>query len=348
MAVVNGEAYGHGLEECALALKDAGAVNFGVLDAAEGVRLKKISPGLNIHILAGLETREQIKAALDHDLILVVYSLPQLQAVEDLVPDGQKARVFLKIDTGMGRLGLPWFEVPAIAPSLARKTKIAFLGFMTHLATVGDREGAVQLERFQNLKQLDQNLGLTQARHSALAGPGLLAHPDYEDEFSRVGLLLYGGNPLAEEPQRISEKGQKLLKKLKPVMTLASQIIQIRTLRAGETVSYDRTFTAQTALKTAAVPIGYVHGLLRSRSNRGYALIAGKPAPLLGRVCMNLSLYDVSQIPQARPGQRVVLLGRDGRSQITAQKAALWQETSAYEIFCLFGRLNYRHYQDGL
>jgi alanine racemase len=347
MAVVKGDAYGHGLTECARALVQAGARNLGVLDAHEGLILRKTLPEpADIYVLAGLQTREQIKAALDNRLIPVIYSLPQMQLVENIIQAGRPTEAYLKIDTGMGRLGLPWFEIQTVLPALLRKTKIHFRGLMTHLATAGDADARIQLDRFQRAADLDRKLGLTGGRHSALAGPGLLAYPEYNDHLSRAGLLLYGGNPLENEPERLSEAGRRTVKKLKPVMSLVSQIIQVRTVRAGETISYDRTFTAPRDMRIAAVPLGYVHGLARSRSGQGCALTGGRPAPLLGRVCMNLSLYDVTQT-EAQAGQEIVLLGRDGRKQITPAQAAQWQGTSAYEIFCLFGRLNSRIYTDG-
>ncbi|MDR1083786.1 MAG: alanine racemase [Deltaproteobacteria bacterium] len=346
MAVVKGDAYGHGLEECARALVQAGAGNLGVLDAEEGVRLVKAKIQADIHILAGLQTKEQIKAAVENKLIIVAYSLPQLKLIEDLAPKGSAAQVYLKIDTGMGRLGLPWREAPAVLPNLVRNTKIFFRGLMTHLATAGDSEAKLQLDRFEEIIEIEKSLSLTGGLHSALAGPGILAHPEYEDSMPRAGLLLYGANPLETVPEQISPERVGLIKKLKPVMTLVSQVIQVRTIRAGETVSYDRTYSAPSDLKAAVLPLGYVHGLSRSRSSNGWALIDGRPAPLLGRVCMNLTMFDVSSHPDPRPGQRAVILGRDGQAVITAAQAAQWQGTSAYEIFCLFGRLNARAFKD--
>ncbi|MDR1578002.1 MAG: alanine racemase [Deltaproteobacteria bacterium] len=352
MAVVKGDAYGHGLIECAQALVEDGATDLGVLDAAEGVSLRLAQRGnqsrpVDIHVLAGLRTPAQLRAAVEHDLVTVIHSLPQLHLLEEMVPAGSKAQVYLKIDSGMGRLGLPWWEAPTVLPSLLQKPKIIFRGLMTHLATVGDPQAQTQLARFQKIQRVDQQLNLTQGRHSALASPGLLAHPDYPDQFSRVGLAMYGANPLEGDEEKLTEAGARLTKKLKPALSFYSQIIQVRTIRAGETISYDRTFVAPANLKVAAAPVGYVHGLTRARSNQGGALINGRLAPSLGRVCMNLSLYDVSQIPDAQPGQKVTLVGRDGRARISVGQAAQWQSTSAYECLCLFGRLNPRAYQEG-
>ena len=124
-------------------------------------------------------------------------------------------------------------------------------------------------------------------------------------------------------------------------MTLKSQILAIKTAKVGDTVSYDRTYAAQKDTPVATVPIGYVHGVSRTRSGKGHAIIGGRTANLLGRVCMNLTMYDVSQIA-VLPGQEAVLLGRQGGEVVTAYQLAEWEDTSVYEVLCLAGRLNPR------
>ncbi|MDR1872762.1 MAG: alanine racemase [Deltaproteobacteria bacterium] len=345
MAVVKGDGYGHGLVESAKAFVEAGAQDLGVLDVLEGLTLRGVlPPEVNIHILAGLQTPGQIQAALDHNLTLVIYSLPQLKLIQEAMPIGSKARAYLKVDTGMGRLGLPYWAAESILTSLKDASGLVFLGLMTHLATAGDSESVRQLERFNRLKEVDQKLGVTLGQHSALAGPGVLAFPDYPDQLSRAGLPLYGANPLVGQKAPIPLKSQKAISDLKPVMAFSSQIIQTRTLKTGESLSYDRTFIAPYDIKVAALPVGYVHGLSRSRSSQGVALIEGQRAPLLGRVCMNLSLFDISLIPEAKPGQKAIIVGGEGPLAIPIEEAAKWQGTSAYESLCLFGRLNARNY----
>ncbi|MDR0550355.1 MAG: alanine racemase [Deltaproteobacteria bacterium] len=345
MAVVKGDAYGHGLLACAQSLVAAGANDLGVLDVLEGLALKKILPAtVNIYVLAGLLSREQILAALNNQLVMVVYSAAQLKLILDLIPPGGLGRAYLKIDTGMGRLGLSTPEAMNLLPLIVKNDRLVIMGLMTHLATAGDYFATAQLNRFQGLIDLDQKIHLTQGRHSALAGPGFLSYPNYVDQLSRVGLLLYGANPLSDSLDRIANDRLAVVQSLQPVMSFSSQIIQIRTVKAKESLSYDRTFVAPTDLKVAAAPVGYVHGLNRSRSNRGYALINGQKARLLGRVCMNLCLFDVSEIPNARVGQKVVLLGRAGSAQIQVEELAAWQGTNAYETLCLIGRLNPRSF----
>jgi alanine racemase len=125
-------------------------------------------------------------------------------------------------------------------------------------------------------------------------------------------------------------------------MQLKSRLIQVREVQKNETISYDRTFVAEKNMKVAAAPIGYVHGLGRSRSNVGWALVRNHKAPLLGRICMNLSLYDVTHIPDASPGDEIVILGNQGKETITAELLAEWENTIPYEILCHLGHLNHR------
>jgi alanine racemase len=348
MAVVKGDAYGHGLVRCAKTLAEAGAKVLGVLDASEGETLRQA--GIieqDICVLAGLYTTEQILSAVKNRLTFVAYSLNQIRRVQNSTPPGSRLKAFIKIDTGMGRLGVPYWEANEVFRAISRvKFDIEFLGLMTHLATTGDNEAKRQLERFNDAIGFDRKFKLTRGRHGALASSGLLLHTDFPDQLSRVGLLLYGVNPLSERDIVYSREDTEVLKGLKPVMSLSSPIIQIRTIKAGETIGYDRTYVAQKDLKAATLPLGYVHGLARSRSNRGYALIHGQPAKLLGRVSMNLSLYDVTDIPKAVVGDRAVLLGESDLSWLKIEEVAKWQDTNPYEALCLFGRLNPRFYLD--
>jgi alanine racemase len=178
-----------------------------------------------------------------------------------------------------------------------------------------------------------------------LSGGGVLAHTAYQDDLSRPGLILYGYAPLSEDSPHLFNPSVSgaLIKSLKKVMSVKSIVLQVKNLKVGETVSYDRTYTAPKNIEMAVVPFGYVHGLSRTRSNKGYALIKGQKAPLLGRVCMNLTLFDVSGLA-ANEGDEVVIMGTQGSEQIGADLAGTWQDTSAYEIVCHFGRLNPRYY----
>jgi alanine racemase len=349
MAVVKGDAYGHGAIECAKTLVKAEAKDLGVLDIQEALALKRAGINADIHIIAGLDGQEDMTRAITSSFVIFAYSFEQISALSEIAKKlNRRARVRLKIDTGMGRLGVSWTGAVELIKSIKKLTSIKVEGLASHLATVGDGEAHNQLEHFKEIQKFAESQLPKPLKHSALAGGGLLAHTGYQDDLSRAGLLLYGYSPLPEDSPYLANliASRTLIKSLKPVMKVKSRVLQVKTLKAGQTVSYDRTYKAQRDLTMAAVPFGYVHGLSRTHSDKGYALIKGRKAPLLGRVCMNLSLFDVSGL-KAAVGDEVVFLGSQGEERIGADLAGSWQQTSAYEIVCLFGRLNPRYYRYG-
>ncbi|MDR1546028.1 MAG: alanine racemase [Deltaproteobacteria bacterium] len=348
MPVVKGDAYGHGLTACARTLVEAGAADLGVLDVAEAERLRADGVQAELHILAGLHGPEQMDAALKIRARTLIYSRGQLEALGARARAlGLKAAGRLKVDTGMGRLGVPWPEAPAVIESLAEQSDVVVEGLATHLATSGDVWADRQLERFAALAALaDRRLGRP-LRHSALASGGLLTSDDGPGDLSRPGLLIYGVSPLAADDPALAARpaARALVGALRPAMSFKSLVVQTRKVRAGETISYDRTFEAPADLTAAVAPAGYVHGLSRRRSSRGWGLIEGRRVPLLGRVCMNLTVWDVSGLDRPADGQALVLLGRSGEAAVDAVEAAAWQDTNAYELLCLLGRLNPRTYR---
>lgn len=346
MAVVKGDAYGHGLVPCAQALAAAGATDLGVLDLEEALCLRRYPLGADIHVLAGLMGPIQSLRAIEAGLVILAYDLRQIRSLSKAAESlGTEARIWLKVDTGMSRLGLQWHRAGYCLSNIATFKNLRIEGLATHLATSGDGGAEEQLARLLDVGEKAARILGFPIRYSALASGGTLAHRDFPDGLSRVGLLLYGYSPLAVNSPALAgaRKSKNLIRSLEPVMSLSSRLIQVGEARAGDTIGYDRTFTATRDIKFGTAPIGYVHGLSRTRSSTGHALVDGKMAKLLGRVCMNLSMYDVSAMG-AQPGQEIVLLGRQDGKAIGADLAGSWQDTNAYEALCLFGRLNPRTY----
>jgi alanine racemase len=373
MAVVKGDAYGHGLVECATALVDEGAAHLGVQDVTEGVALRDAGLGdPEIYVMSGLDFPSQITLASERDLTIVVYSREQLVTVMNMAQvRGFRIKVFLKVDTGMGRLGMPAHD---IAPFLQQARDSSYLqvkGVCTHLATVHDEAAVAQLKLFQNVIRKAEEIFTQPIYFSALSGGALLAHPEYPDGMPRVGLALYGVAPPQEalaapvpfpvqrEPQiaispplfRQPEPRKPhvppsaaLVPKLKPVMRVSSTVIQVKRLRKNDTVSYDRTFQAPYDMLVAVVPFGYVNGLNTSRSGHLNALIRGQLAMQVGKICMNLSVFNVNEIPGIKPGDEVVFLGDQAGATLDAYQEFAWGRSNPYEILCLLGRLNNRIY----
>ncbi|MDR3203280.1 MAG: alanine racemase [Deltaproteobacteria bacterium] len=346
MAVIKGDAYGHGLVECAKAAIKAGANDLGVLDLEEALTIRKELNEANIHVLAGLHGPDQAARAISAGLTIFGYSLGQMtQLSHTALKLGSQAKIMVKIDTGMGRLGLPWDQSHVLLSEVAVLEGLKIQGLATHLATLGDQGALEQLERFRQIVRIADKSFKGPLRHSALSGGALLCHSVYPDNVVRAGLTLYGYGPTLDYLKSVKAppKALETAEALKPVMKVKSQIIQVREIKAGETISYDRTFVASKEATVATVPFGYVHGLSRTRSSKGYILINGQKAPLLGRVCMNLSVYDVTNL-KAKAGDEVVILGEVAENIIGADLIAQWSNTSPYEVLCLLGRLNPRLY----
>jgi alanine racemase len=346
MGVIKGDAYGHGLIPCGQALVEAGCGNLGVLDLEEALALKRHGLPADIHVLAGLNGPSQSLRAVEAGLIVMAYDLGQLKTLDKAAEYlDTKARVRIKIDTGMGRLGFPWEKASYTISGLTALKNLQIEGLATHLATNGDQGALEQLERLADLAQKTNKHLKLPLKLSTLASGGLLAHSDFPDDLSRVGLLLYGYTPISPSEEALSrqKKAKNLIKSLEPVMTVKSSLIQVREAKAGETISYDRTFKATKTMRLGTVPIGYVHGLSRTRSGIGHALISGQKVKLLGRICMNLTMYDLTG-NSAKLGDEVVILGRQGDNYIGADLASSWQKTSPYELLCLLGHLSPRSY----
>ncbi|MDR1313843.1 MAG: alanine racemase [Deltaproteobacteria bacterium] len=373
MAVVKGDAYGHGLKECARYLIDAGAVLLGVMDAKEGAELREagfVKP--EICVLAGLTTELQVRAAVKNDLTVFVYGPEQLLTLATAASkDTRRIKAFLKIDTGMSRLGVAWNQAADFLMLALTNPHLEVRGLATHLATIGDAAAVSQLTRFWGVCERAEEIFRRPLANSALSGGAMLAHPDYPDGISRVGLALYGVGPalssgpppprlariwspdtppppppLEEQARELPEASRKCVSKLKPVMRVTSRVLQVKTVRRGEAVSYGGTYRAERELRVAVLPAGYVHGLQVCRSGKCAAIIRGKVAPQLGIVCMNLSVYDATGIPSVQPGDEAVLLGtQDGA--FLGPRGAPGEDISPYETLCLFGRLNRRRYSWG-
>jgi alanine racemase len=375
MAVVKGDAYGHGLVECSLALVDEGVQHLGVQDVTEGVALRNSGiKDQKIYVMSGLDYPAQVALAAENDLIVFVYSREQLLNIISLSQVRNfNIKVFLKIDSGMGRLGMPIREASPFIQQAKSSPFITILGITTHLATISDQAAAQQLKTFQDIIRLAQSELEGSLTFSALSGGSLLAHPEYPDGLPRVGLALYGVAPpdnLLQSPvpldlrtgphfeKEIKDKDSSkkdsqdneaitVAHKLKPVMKVISTIIQLKRLKKKETVSYERTYTAQHDMNIAIVPFGYVNGLHTSRNDKNIVLIRGHSAKQIGKICMNLSVFDVTDVPNVRAGDEVVFLGESEGKVIDAYHNYYPVPTNPYEVLCLFGRLNRRVFKRG-
>lgn len=338
MAVVKSDAYGHGLLPAARAFREAGARTFGVAEVEEGVALREAGIDGEIIVLLGT-LADGLAAVIDHDLQPVVYDLDLLAALSDQAQrKGKRARVHLKVDTGMGRLGIMPDEAGAYLAAIERLPGVVLAGVVSHFPMAdapladGTRQ---QLVRFESiLQRLRASSAARQVVHIANSA-ALIRYPEAHFDMVRPGIALYGCYPAADEKYR-----QSLA--LEPAMSFKTRVVQVKQVPAGYGISYGHRYVTDRPTRLAVLPVGYDDGYLRRLANRAEVLIRGRRAPVRGMVCMNACMADVTEVPGVRAGDEVVLMGRQGSDEIDADEMAAWLETISYEVLCLFGGRN-RH-----
>ncbi len=281
MAVVKADAYGHGLEPVARTLAAEGCAEFGVTDAEEGIRLRGIlGASATITLLSGIFDAEDARACREHRLVPAVYEPEQIRWLKRA---GFAGPVWLKLDTGMNRLGA--LEPERLRDEL-RQNGIAIRGVLSHLACADTPEhplNAAQIRRFLSLAEaLDRSPNEKMLRSLANSA-GLIALPEARLDLARPGLALYGCEPVANRPAG-----------LRPVMRLAARVLQVRALATGESVSYGASFTATRPMRVATLAAGYADGVPRGLSNHGAVFLGGRECPIVGRVCMDYTIVDVT------------------------------------------------------
>jgi len=337
---VKSDGYGHGMVAVARKLKEAGAEFLAVAHAAEGAVLRREGLAGQILLLLGLHPSEMTQAARLR-LTPVLFDLETMAALSDVATGlGLRAQCHLKVDTGMGRLGVR----PEDALELLRAAKalrgLDVRGLTSHLATGGSADRAMADEQAAVFGQL---LAAARAEgfdlpDSSLCNSGGAMDPPAAapgpPHVVRLGIALYGGLP---DPAMAGRLG------LRGAMGLASQLIAVRPARRGQPVSYGCTWRADCDTWLGVVPLGYGDGYPRAASNNGFMLVHGQRAPIVGRVCMNLTVLDLGGFdPLPQVGDEVVALGGQGADEITCDELASWCQTISYEIVCRLGAANPR------
>ncbi len=339
LAVVKADAYGHGLLPVARTLVQAGADYLGVGSLEEGLTLRQAGLTLPILLLLGILPREA-ERAVAADLEVALYRQDVALALASAARSQmKKAKAHLKVDTGMGRLGLLPGEVPEFLANLQEFRQLEILGLTSHLA-VADLEDKTytlrQLREFTDLLATVRGQGWALPLSHISNSAALWEHKEAHLGLVRPGLMLYGSPPAPDRPPPVE---------LRPVMSLTTEVLQVKRLPPGSSISYGRTFTTADWCDLAVLPIGYCNGYNRLLSNLGEVLVQGRRAPIRGRVCMNLTMVEVTGIPGVKEGDRVTLLGRDGDDRISADELAAWAGTISYEVYCILGAANLRRYQ---
>lgn len=314
MAVIKAAAYGHGLLRTAEALN--AAEGFALLDVQEAVRLREAGFRQKILLLEGFFTVDDLALLAEYDIDTVIHSPHQVDML-DAYPRRRSLSVWLKLNSGMNRLGVAAHEVGAVMERLKAHAAVREVTLMTHFSHADEAEGvALQLERFNALA------APYRVARSLANSAALLRYPASHGDWVRPGIMLYGASPFA------GTAGEQL--GLRPAMTLSSEIISVREITAGEQVGYAGLFRAESPARIGVVACGYADGYPRHALTGTPVLVQGQRTRTLGRVSMDMLSVDLSALPQAGIGSRVTLWGQGLPVEEVAQAAG----TISYELLC--------------
>lgn len=329
MSVIKADGYGHGATLAAKLLCDK-CDYFAVAIVEEAISLRK--EGIkNPILLLGHTFPEKFEEAILGDVTLTIFTIDEAKLLSETAQRLHKtAKIHIPVDTGMSRIGyLPTEEYADTIKEISNLPRIKVEGVFTHFSTADEEDKTftkIQAERFMTFKQMLEKRNVeVEIYHSANSG-AILQHKNFAFNMVRAGIILYGLYP--------SEFLSKNSLDLKSAMQLHSHVAFVKGIKKGESVSYGRTFTAENDMKIATIPVGYADGYPRMLSGKGRVIIKGKYAPIVGRVCMDQFMVDVSHIENIKIGDSVILMGSDSGLCVTADEIASLSQTINYEIVC--------------
>ncbi|MFW5986012.1 MAG: alanine racemase [Halanaerobiales bacterium] len=328
MAVVKADAYGHGVIPVAEALIEEGVDRLAVALPGEGQELRQAGIDLPVQIL-GEVLPSQVEALMNYDLIPTLCKRKTAFGLNEIAGGkGKKVKVHIKVDTGMGRIGKRPEEAVDYIKFVSDLPHLEIEGIMTHFARADEHNKDYTYEQWESFKNVlagvraaGIEIPLVQVANSA----AILDLPEMNLDLVRPGIMLYGLLPSGEIKNKVE---------LKPVLSWKARIVYIKEVPPGSGISYGTTFITERPTEVATIPLGYADGYSRLLSNKGEVLIRGQRAPILGRVCMDQFMVDVTDIPGTAVGDEVVLIGHQGEAEITATELANHIGTINYEVLC--------------
>jgi alanine racemase len=331
LCMVKANGYGHGAVAVAKTLADAGSDAFGVATVEEGIELRRARIKQPILVVAGFYL-EQLEQFSKNRLTPVVHEVATLKSLDKRLRQLKKnLPVEIEVDTGMGRIGFPTAEIDDWLPVLAKLEAVKLQGVFSHFSdaeSANERYTDKQLKGFHNvLARLTQAKVIHRSSHMAKSA-AIITEPTSHFSMVRPGLILYGMYPAHALKKHIE---------LKPVLSWRTRIIQLKRVPAGTSIGYGRIFVTKRNSLIATLPVGYADGYRRLFSNRAQVLVRGKRALVAGRVSMDLTTIDVTDIKNVQQGDEAVLLGRQDGAEISADEIAGWTNTISYEIFTSIG-----------
>ncbi len=339
LACVKADAYGHGLEKVSKAIQKK-ADYFGIASIDEGALLRRIGIKLPILILNCI-LPEDAKEIIKYNLSPTLCSLEVAAALDkEALKENKKIKVHIDIDTGMGRTGIKVQEAIDFIKKILKFKNLKIEGISTHFPSADESDKNFTRQQIETLDRLLKDIDAMgidiPLKHTANSA-AVLAFPESHFNMIRPGLAIYG--------YYLSAHFKKIAK-LEPALSLSSRIVCLRKLPKGATISYGRTYTTKRASLIATLPIGYGEGYSRALSNKGKVIVCGKIAPVVGRVCMDQTMIDVSKIPNVKIGDEVILIGKQTLNQnkfgsgqeISVEEVAELAGTIPYEIVCMIGK----------
>lgn len=327
--IIKSDAYGHGLVRTANAFIEGGAQRLGVFRVEEALDLRQAGISLPVWVLLGA-LHGELDAAFGKGFTLVCFCMEQL---EELFKECKKRNIVqfchLAVDTGMGRLGFMPDELPGVLEYIAEHDSFQCVrGICSHVAKASDPQHPVTIAQVANFRRALSLIPDRWTENHLCASNAWLNNLIPELEYARPGICLYMKFTADGGKTSITEDAMKV----------ATRLVSVKAMPKGSTISYNCIRTLERDSIVAVAPIGYEDGYQRSLSNKGYALVNGKHAPILGTVCMSMTMLDVTDIPGASIGAEAVFLGRQGNEQITIEQLTRLANTTEHELLCAFGK----------
>jgi alanine racemase len=334
MAVVKADAYGHGFMEVAKTLLENGADRLAVAVLQEGKQLR--SRGVDVPILIlGASNEESVEDLINFDITPSVFDYEFAKALSYMAEKKEKVtKIHIKIDTGMSRIGFVATEDnDAIVDEIVRISRLPYIeieGIFSHFATSDEADGEytfLQYNRFMDVVKKLEDKGVKIPIKHICNSAAIMMYPQMHLDMVRPGVILYGMYP--------SDEVDKSRLDLIPAMTLKARISHVKEVEAGRGVSYGKEYITDKVTKIATVPIGYADGYLRRIAKEGKMIVDGQKVPIIGRICMDQCMIDVTNVHNINKGDEAIIFGREG---VTVDDLARWLGTINYEVSCLIGK----------
>lgn len=340
IGIIKADAYGHGSVETAKVLLDNGADWLAVAVVDEGLNLRKNGITAPI-LLLGYTPELRLNDVINNGFIQTVYSYDTAKKLSDAASAlGKKAVIHIKIDTGMGRIGYRVNEESADEiVKISKLPNIDVNGMFTHFSTADEADKAYTLEQYNKFVKMNDMLeerGLHIPIKHAANSAAIMDFDNMMFNMVRPGIILYGAYP--------SDEVKKENLSLSPAMSIKTHVSYVKDVNEGDSISYGRKYTAPSKRRIATIPVGYADGFIRAYSNGGKVLVRGEYAPIVGRICMDQFMVDVTDIDGVEVNDEVVLMGRQGDKEITADFIASVLDTINYEVFCTLSKRVPRQY----